>query len=373
MNLGWMVFSIQGKFLVLGDLHLGMKKFNIDWLDNQVSFFDKQVVPYMKENKIKYIIQLGDLFDNRTTVDLLFMKELKTKFFDSLKDNDIVLITLVGNHDIYHKENRDTTLLEHYSSLYPSTFIVIGERDNFNINGQNCRIIPWITKDETISSKELIDVDYLFGHFEIRDFEMVVGHKDVSSELDVHFFKKANLKGVFSGHYHIRNNYDIVTYLGTPYQLNWGDTCLQNGFEVFDEDFNREFVLNTTSQRFIKLVFVNGMVTINDDDVSTHSTDGIIGLLDLNTLDSKHTYKCVIKSSEDDSYNKILNKMKDLNYNFKVLDEQQIKEIVGDVDEIEVVDEVPSFIIDNAPDDEYVKTMLINIINEIKATVDDAL
>ena len=54
MNLGWMVFSIQGKFLVLGDLHLGMKKFNIDWLDNQVSFFDKQVVPYMKEKGITF-------------------------------------------------------------------------------------------------------------------------------------------------------------------------------------------------------------------------------------------------------------------------------------------------------------------------------
>ena len=52
------------KFIVLGDLHFGIKSFNENFFSNQMEFFHNQLFPYMLEHNIDTIIQLGDFLDH---------------------------------------------------------------------------------------------------------------------------------------------------------------------------------------------------------------------------------------------------------------------------------------------------------------------
>ena len=72
-------------------------------------------------------------------------------------------------------------------------------------------------------------MDYVFGHFEMRHFAMVKGHMDTSSKLTAEFFtKNTNIKGVYSGHYHIKDTKGLVKYLGSSSQINWSDYNEEN-------------------------------------------------------------------------------------------------------------------------------------------------
>ena len=47
--------EINGKVILIGDCHFGVKRFSIPFLHNTIKFFTDEVFPYMEENNIKYI------------------------------------------------------------------------------------------------------------------------------------------------------------------------------------------------------------------------------------------------------------------------------------------------------------------------------
>ena len=74
---------------------------------------------------------------------------------------------------------------------------------------------------------------------------------------------------VYSGHYHIYQKMDNVTYVGTPNQENWSDFGLKKGFMVMDmETLETEFVDNVYSTKHIKchIDVENKTVTIDDGE-----------------------------------------------------------------------------------------------------------
>jgi len=160
----------------------------------------------MIDNNINVIFQLGDLFDNRTTTDINFLNVIQKEFFDKLKENNIILHSLVGNHDIYYRESRDITLVRFFKELYPDNFVLYENREYITINSNKTYVVPWITKDEDFTYDEIKDSHNILGHFEIRNFSLVKGHVDENSKLTVDFFtKNTKVRNVFSGHYHIKD------------------------------------------------------------------------------------------------------------------------------------------------------------------------
>src|SRR5574344_1629757 len=105
------------KVIILGDIHFDVSNGNQAVLDNQLKFFTEQLFPYMKENNIKTIIQLGDLMDNRNKVSVNVTYYLNKYFFPYMKENNITFYTLIGNHDIYHKDTREIHSLELFKDL----------------------------------------------------------------------------------------------------------------------------------------------------------------------------------------------------------------------------------------------------------------
>lgn len=245
----------RDKIVIVGDTHFGAKGFSVAAFEDQIIFFKKQLFPYMKENGIDTIIQMGDFLDHRKSMDILIFNKILTEFYDELVKNEFRMFTILGNHDIYYNSRLDVNMMQTFEKLYPDNVKVFSERTKVNINDQICYFVPWIIGN-ALSEKELVGVETLFGHLEIRNFEMVKGHKDENSILTSDFLRRRRkLKRVFSGHYHIKSTNGFIQYVGTPYQLNWGDYETSRGFFVWDKEGEIEFIENSVSPRFVKIKY----------------------------------------------------------------------------------------------------------------------
>ena len=55
---------------IIADSHFGIKKANDLFLESQLDFFKYQLVPSLEENEIREIYFLGDVFDNRVSMNI---------------------------------------------------------------------------------------------------------------------------------------------------------------------------------------------------------------------------------------------------------------------------------------------------------------
>jgi len=376
--------EINGKLIVIGDMHFGIKRFNIETLKDQLSLLDKQIFPYMKEHNITEIFQLGDLFDNRTTTDINFIHELRIRFFDKIKEKNLILHSLVGNHDIFHRESREVTLVKFFRDLYPDNFILYENRTYININKNKTYVVPWITKDEDFTYDEIKDCHNVLGHFEIRHFALVKGHMDETSKLTTEFFTgNTKVKNVFSGHFHLKDTKKLVKYLGTPWQNNFSDYDEEKGFYVWDEDDYLEFFENTSSKKYIKVKYNDEQNTDRNIEVSglfKHRkllTDEEYKEL-LPSLE-KHEIKFFINKAKDRHFDEILYTMKEAGVNSTVINNEELSEIIGtdyiEDSEVELDTSDTRTLITEAvkSNKEELIPLLIDIFNDIDRTVNKDL
>ena len=291
----------KNKVVIIGDVHFDVANGNQNVLENQLNFFNEQVFPYMRENGLKTIIQLGDLMDNRNKVSVNVLHYLKKNFFDVMKAEGIELYTLIGNHDIYHKDTREIHSLELFDEIYDN-FYVVNEIKTLEIQNKKLLIVPWVLPDEKYNFENYLDTDYIFGHFETNGVEMVKGINCNSN----HAFNMESFNGIktFSGHFHLRRYYENnnIYYVGTPNQINWSDYNEIKGFHVLDvSNGDLEFIENTVSTKHIKII-------LNSEEKSIE----VLGLRDnlKFKIDSKLDYsifknhKAKIYIDKDNVFNK---------------------------------------------------------------------
>jgi len=322
----------RDKIIILGDTHFGARGFSLKTFEDQIIFFKEQLFPYMKENNIDTIIQLGDILDHRKNIDILLFNKLVSEFFEEIRKNNFKLFTLLGNHDIYYNTKLDINLVKFFEELYPENVKVFTERTKTIINDQKCYFVPWIIGN-TLTTNELDDVDILFGHLEIRNFEMIKGHKDEKSILTSGFLKKRKkLKEVFSGHYHLKTSDGFVYYVGTPYQLNWGDYDTKRGFYVWDKNNELEFIENITSPKFIKIKYnesnKNGRLEIKGlYDTPVYYNSGSEVDIDL----SKHHLKFFVNNADEKKkeYESDIFELRRKGFEFTVTNNVEISNLIG--------------------------------------------
>jgi DNA repair exonuclease SbcCD nuclease subunit len=233
------------KCAILGDTHFGVRNGSRSFNEYFEKFYSKVFFPYLLENDIKRVIQLGDIFDNRKQTHLQGLFECKKYFFDKFEEYDIELLVLIGNHDSFFKDtisiNSPKLLLQEYSKIKiieDPSFVEI-------VPNTEALILPWICKDNYYSSMDKIKTsktDVCFAHLELKDFAM---YKGIICEegMDANIFD--GFEYVFTGHYHHRSNKNNIYYLGTPYELTWQDDSDPKGFHIFDlHNRQLEFIKN---------------------------------------------------------------------------------------------------------------------------------
>ena len=232
------------KIAILGDTHFGVRSDSKEFTESYRKFYTDIFFPYLVENNITDVYQLGDLFDRRKYVNFYTLSECRNYFFDVAQRLGIKLHILVGNHDIFWREslsvNSPDLLLKDYNNitLYekPTTVVV----DDVVID-----MVPWICKENENEVYEFFTrsaADYCFGHFEISGFQMYKG-VDSHAGLDPQLFNR--YAKVLSGHYHHRSTRGNITYVGTPSEHTWADYNDPRGFHILDTSTdNLEFIEN---------------------------------------------------------------------------------------------------------------------------------
>lgn len=238
----------MSKIAILGDTHFGVRNDSSIFHIHYENFYKNIFFPYLKDNNIDVVIQVGDLFDKRNNVSFKTLSESRRYFFDIMEKNKITLIALLGNHDVFYKNtikvNSPSLLLGEYSNVN-----IIKEFSTERIYNVDFDFVPWIcdeNNDLIIHEIEKSKSPICFGHFELNGFEISRGITFEGGSFKTEVLK--NYKSVYSGHFHNKSSNGNIHYVGTPYENTWGDYGDGKGFHVYDCDNDLlEFIPNPYS------------------------------------------------------------------------------------------------------------------------------
>lgn len=244
-------------YLIIGDVHLGVNKNNPVFFKTALNYA-QWIKNICTEKNISKIIQLGDIFHNREMVHVPAIN-CAHDFFEILKDFEIHIT--VGNHDCVYNNTSDVNSLKLLKN-WPN--ITVHEKVT-SIDGL-C-FCGWGTKLEDIPD----DQDVIFGHFDIKGFEMN------AFKISEHGFSASSLmekcKILFSGHYHkpqVRF-YDKkpLIYSGSAYQLNWGESGEKKYAYILNSDtLSYSIIENTQSPKFVKIKDITQIDDVKNNFVS---------------------------------------------------------------------------------------------------------
>lgn len=244
------------KVAIIGDIHFGVNKNSELFLNSSLTFFNEQFVPYLEKFEIRHIIVLGDIFDNRNTINVKISDEVFKLFSETFKDYEVTI--LIGNHDIYYKTSNEVHSLKYLNHL--PNVDVIDNISHKEIYGVNTLFCPWIVdyNDSLIADMfESSEANILFGHFDIVGFAL--NRTRVSTE-GLHPEAFSNFKKVFSGHYHTPSSKRVGTteiiYVGSPYQMTRNDMDEPKGFIVLNlETMRYKRIVNEVSVKFVEVEY----------------------------------------------------------------------------------------------------------------------
>ena len=253
------------KILLITDQHFGVRNDNLHFVEHYRKFYSNIVIPFIKASGIKEIINLGDTFDKRRSINYMSLEAAKEMWFDPVKELGCKINALIGNHDIYYKNTLRINSPEELLGGYDID--VIDEPTTRNYDGTDILFLPWICDenyDRTLRSITESTAPVCMGHLELNGFEAHPGHV-MDKGIDMNIFSKFNK--VFSGHYHTKSNKNNCYYLGNPYQLYWNDYGQKRGFHVFDTETLRTTFYRNPFDTFHKLYYNNGVVLPNEEEI----------------------------------------------------------------------------------------------------------
>lgn len=274
--------DITGKTLIFSDLHCGLSSNKVSKLNIVINVV-KEILKYVKANKIENILFLGDWHHSRVTSENNTLN-VSYKLATALSKACHVTM-LLGNHDIYFKNSVDVNSLVVFDSI--PNIDIVKTATPIKINGKDCLLVPWLG-DLTQFKKSQFQM--MFGHFEvsakylIRSY--VEDHSNLSKTSDLmakmidndNIFQNIEEDGntldkkideavktkskagdfigdfvelvkpnglIFSGHIHGRREFLAkkrkFVFVGSPYQQNKGEIDNRCGFYILNEDGSYEF------------------------------------------------------------------------------------------------------------------------------------
>ena len=261
------------KIALITDLHFGVRNDHSAFADHQEKFFEQVFFPYLKENQIDTIVDLGDTFDRRKYINFVSLDRAKRMFFDPIDKNQYKFHVLVGNHDSFYKNTLEINSINLLAEQYD---IHIYERPEIaTFDGLKVVMLPWICSNNEEEVKSLCtstDAQVLFGHLELSGYQMYKGqaiHHGMSDD----WLRKFDV--VCTGHYHTKSTSGNINYLGCPYEMTWSDFDDQKGFHVFDTDTRELTFIPNPYRMFYKIHYDDSNKTM--EQVVNQNFDQLVG------------------------------------------------------------------------------------------------
>ena len=256
------------KIALITDQHLDGRKGSLTFWNFFQKFYDEVFFPTLEKEKISTIIDLGDTFDNRKTIDYNTFGRVKGNYFDRLKKYDVHM--LLGNHCTYYKNtnkvNSPELLLSDYKNIH-----VYSKPEQVVFGSKEFLMLPWINSENREDVMKLLETskaDNVCGHLEINGFEVTPGMKFDHGGIEPSSFK--NFKRVWSGHFHHRSQKGNIQYLGNPYQMFWNDYKDTRGFHIYDTETDKLKFIPNPFEIFDKIFYNDKKEDYNKQDVSCY-------------------------------------------------------------------------------------------------------
>ena len=242
------------KLAIINDTHAGARNDSLAFDDYFFRFWDNVFFPYLKENNIDTVIHLGDIVDRRKFINYVILNRWRNKFFGRLKEMNVKLHVLVGNHDVPYKNTNDINAIEELFEQ-SDTIRVYKEPCDISIDNFDICLLPWINvenQQRTLDHIKASRAQVAFGHLEIAGFEMDRGNV-CRDGMNRSVFDKFEM--VLSGHFHHKSTDGHIVYLGNQYQMTWADYDDKRGFHVFDTDTRELTFVENPYQMFFKITY----------------------------------------------------------------------------------------------------------------------
>ena len=255
------------KIALITDQHLDGRKGSLPFWNYFQKFYDDIFFPTLEKEGVSTIVDLGDTFDNRKSMDFNTFNRVNENYFKRLKDYKVHMI--LGNHCTYYKNtnriNSPELLLEQYKNIN-----IYASPEEITLGSKKFLMMPWINKENKEECLELIansKADIMCGHLECDGFEVTPGMK-FDGGFKVSDFK--NFKRVWSGHFHHKSKHGNVQYLGNPYQMFWNDYKDTRGFHIYDTESDKLKFIKNPYEIFEKIFYDDASVDYNKQDVSDY-------------------------------------------------------------------------------------------------------
>jgi hypothetical protein len=255
------------KIALITDQHLDGRKGNLAFWNYFQKFYDNIFFPTLEKEGVSTIIDLGDTFDNRKSMDYNTFNRVDQNYFKRLKDYKVHMI--LGNHCTYYKNtnkiNSPELLLEKYDNIN-----IYASPEEITLGSKKFLMMPWINsgnKEECLRLIANSQAEIMCGHLECDGFEVTPGMK-FDGGFKVSDFK--NFKRVWSGHFHHKSKHSNVQYLGNPYQMFWNDYKDTRGFHIYDTESDKLKFIKNPFEIFDKIIYDDSSVDYNKQDVRSY-------------------------------------------------------------------------------------------------------
>ena len=203
------------KLAMFTDIHFGARnnsdQHNLDNLDFIDWFIEK-----VKEEKPSHIAFLGDFFENRNAINVRTM-DRAAACCRKLNDLGIPIIWIVGNHDLYHRQDRSIFSTDIFRDL--DNFLLVSEPMELS---KDFFVAPYMFRSEYPNLvADINSHKYILGHFEFRNFVVTGDTRMMEHGPDAADF--AGPDYIFSGHFHKRQTNKNIIYIGNTFPTNFGD------------------------------------------------------------------------------------------------------------------------------------------------------
>lgn len=254
------------KIAMLADLHLGVKKSDRVFQDSQMKFFEKQLVPELKERGIDTIVILGDVIDTRQSINTSTMNTVYDLFHDVLAEFDIHVI--LGNHDLYFTTTTEVNGVKWFHLLSNVHLYEKPTKVRLGKPGDETEVLmlPWIV-DYSEFGKWNVSAEYVFAHLDIAGMKMDKYNFSTTGVTISDLFDR--FEHIYTGHYHTRSEKKQgtknITYIGSPYQISRIDIGDKRGVTILDLATNEtELIENTKSIQFRVVDFPEEIADIDN-------------------------------------------------------------------------------------------------------------
>lgn len=272
------MIELRGKTLVFGDLHIGIKSDSLSRMMVDAHFIE-YLLKYIHENNIDNVIFLGDWFNSREFINTITLSvgfELAALLAKNVKN----LIFILGNHDLESNSYQNVSSVIGYDSI--KNVHLIKEPTEGLVNKKLALFVPWGYSGFSgfKNNGEKQKFSYIFGHFNlpssyIRYNKISVNNLDsIPDDRTQHndirsFCNELDVGGVcFSGHVHCMTEHTYhqhrIIFVGSPFELTFGETNTIHGFYELDSSDNIKFV-PVSSEKIPRHVILK-MSSCFDDD-----------------------------------------------------------------------------------------------------------